>query len=62
MDGIATLREIRSSFPYARMIILTATQPDQTRDRAFSAGASSYIPKSPLAEHLLAEIHRVATL
>ncbi len=60
MDGITATRRIRAEHPGAKIIILTATSPEQSRDRALEAGAAAYISKPVSASELLETIHNVA--
>jgi DNA-binding NarL/FixJ family response regulator len=62
MDGITATREILSRHPGAKIIILTATDPDQTRGRAIQAGASAYISNPVSGDHLLETIHAADAL
>ena len=46
MDGIETLRRLRSEFPTARVIILTSSEANEDVRHALEAGASGYITKN----------------
>ena len=58
-DGIDALITIRSEFPSARVIILTASDGDVEVRRALKAGASGYLLKSTPPSELLREIRKV---
>src|SRR5262245_14002718 len=47
-DGLAATREIVSSFPDARVVIVTRHDDDQTRAAARAAGARAYVVKEDL--------------
>lgn len=48
MDGIAAVREIRSRFPDARLLIVTQYDDCGLRQAAQAAGASDYVLKDDL--------------
>src|SRR5688500_4900391 len=50
MDGISATREIRSSHPAARIIIVTNHESAAMRKEAQSAGAYAYVVKENLLE------------
>lgn len=58
-DGIDALSAIRSEFPAARIIILTASDGDVEVRRALKAGASGYLLKDTLPSELLRDIRKV---
>ena len=58
MSGIEATIAIRTEFPEARIIILTTFDSETERQRAFAAGASAFVLKSP-ARKLVDAIHQV---
>ena len=50
LDGISATREIRSSHPTARIIIVTNHESAAMRAEAHSAGAHAYVVKENLLE------------
>jgi DNA-binding NarL/FixJ family response regulator len=58
-NGIDALSAIRSEFPTARIIILTASDGDVEVRRALNAGASGYLLKDTPPSELLQEIRKV---
>jgi DNA-binding NarL/FixJ family response regulator len=58
-DGIDALITIRSEFPAARVIILTASDGDVEVQRALKAGARGYLLKNTPPHELLQEIRKV---
>lgn len=59
MSGIDAMVAIRSAFPEARVIILTAFEGDVEIQRALEAGACSYLLKSMPPRDLLEAIRKV---
>jgi DNA-binding NarL/FixJ family response regulator len=59
ISGNEAIEEIRSTFPNARIIVLTTYQGDVQAIRAFKAGARAYILKSSLRKDLLSTIRAV---
>jgi DNA-binding NarL/FixJ family response regulator len=57
--GIDALISIRSEFPAARVIILTASDGDVEVRRALKAGASGYLLKNTPPSELLQEVRKV---
>jgi len=57
--GVDALSTIRSEFPAARVIILTASEGDVEVQRALKAGASGYLLKNTPPSELLQEIRKV---
>jgi DNA-binding NarL/FixJ family response regulator len=55
-DGIQAIREIKSGFPSARILILTSFAEDDRVLLAFKAGASGYVLKDSLPQELLKAI------
>lgn len=53
LDGIEAIRTIRSEFPRASVVVLTARDRDQDISQTVGAGARAYLPKeTPTAELL----------
>jgi CheY-like chemotaxis protein len=50
MDGIAATRSIRSSFPEAKIVIVTTHESSAMRESAKSAGAIEYVLKENLSQ------------
>ncbi len=61
MSGIEAIGEIRKEFPASRLIVVTTYHGDVDVNKAFQAGASSYILKEMFGEELLKAIRTVHT-
>ena len=59
MSGIEATIAIRTEFPEARIIILTAFGADTDELRALAAGASAFVLKSAPPRKLVEAIHQV---
>ena len=59
-NGIETTKEIRSRFPDARVLILTAFDGDEEIHNALQAGAQGYVLKSSTGEKLIPAVRAVA--
>jgi two-component system response regulator DevR len=59
-SGIAVCREIRSSLPEVRCLILTSFDDDEALYAAVMAGASGYLLKEMVGSTLLEDIRQVA--
>lgn len=59
LDGIETIRQIRSEFPDARIIVLTTYTGDAKIGGALKAGARAYILKRHVHKELLEAIRAV---
>ncbi|MBF0454330.1 MAG: response regulator transcription factor [Magnetococcales bacterium] len=59
MDGIDALKIIRQESPNSRIAMLTATDPKQTLDFSFDAGAIDFIRKGQDTPRLIAEIEEI---
>lgn len=46
MDGIETLKRLRSEFPQARVLMLTSSEANEDVRHALEAGASGYVTKN----------------
>jgi DNA-binding response OmpR family regulator len=53
MDGLAMLRKLREGGSAVPVIILSALDPESTRDRALAAGADAYFCKPVDTEELM---------
>jgi len=60
MDGIATTSALRSVCPGVTVIMLSIHDDAHTRMCAENAGAMAFVPKSALADMLLAAIRQVS--
>jgi DNA-binding NarL/FixJ family response regulator len=60
LDGISATREILSSSPAVRVLVLTTFEEDEYVFGALSAGASGFLLKRTSPEELIAAIHTVA--
>jgi DNA-binding NarL/FixJ family response regulator len=61
VDGIAATREIISTNPEVKVVILTTFEQDDYIFGALAAGASGFLLKRTRPEELLAGVHTVAT-
>lgn len=59
MDGIECLKEIKSRYPEAKVIVLTMHEDENYIKRAMQAGASAYVPKSAADTDLFKAIEAV---
>ena len=59
MDGVETVRQIRSREPHARVIVLTTYDTDDEIARALKAGAKAYVLKDIAADDLVSCIRDV---
>jgi RNA polymerase sigma factor (sigma-70 family) len=60
LDGIAATRELASSAPAARVLILTTFEQDDYIFGGLRAGASGFLLKRTRPEELIAAIHTIA--
>ncbi|MDT3446186.1 MULTISPECIES: response regulator transcription factor [unclassified Pseudofrankia] len=60
LDGIAATRELASSVPDTRVLILTTFEQDDYVFGALRAGASGFLLKRTRPEELIAAVHTVA--
>ena len=60
MDGVAATTEIRSRFPGTHVLVLTTYDADADILRAVEAGATGYLLKDAVREHLYAAIRSAA--
>jgi two-component system, NarL family, response regulator len=59
MSGLEAIKEIRSAFRQARIIVLTMYQGDEDIFRALDAGAATYLLKDTLSHDLIRTIREV---
>jgi DNA-binding NarL/FixJ family response regulator len=59
MNGVQTIEAIRSEDPVARIVVLTVYQGEEDIFRALQAGASAYLLKDTLADHLIRVVREV---
>ena len=59
LNGVETIRRIRTLAPEARIVVLTMYQGDEDIYRALDAGAAAYVLKDALSEDLLRVIREV---
>ena len=59
MDGLTMLRKLRADGSEVPVIILSALDPDTTRDRALASGADAYFSKPVDTEELMDRMLRV---
>lgn len=59
VDGFDVLSQLRKSLPALPVIVVTADEGEQTRERAVGLGASAYLVKPFDAEVLVEEIRRL---
>ena len=51
MNGLEALREIRSSLPETRIVILTTYDDDESMLEGFRDGASAFLLKDTIVQH-----------
>ena len=61
MNGVQTIEAIRAEDPTARIVVLTVYQGEEDIFRALQAGASAYLLKDTLADHLIRVVREVHT-
>jgi DNA-binding NarL/FixJ family response regulator len=57
VNGLEALRQIRAAWPAARVVILTASDDEESLFKASEAGASGYLLKSLKADEFLEMLH-----
>ncbi|MBC7924345.1 MAG: response regulator transcription factor [Bryobacteraceae bacterium] len=57
LDGIETIRRIRTSHPGSHFVVMTTFDGDENVYRAIEAGASAYLLKDSLRQELFSAIH-----
>ena len=59
MDGLTTLRQINEKYSGVKVIIITADVTEKTRNEAIRLGASAYITKPFMPEHIEVAIKNI---
>ena len=59
MDGLELVAAIRSRYPVVPIILMTSKGNEDIAVQALQEGAASYVPKSSVANDLLATVHDV---
>ena len=59
MDGIATIREIKRSFPNCKVLVFTTFNEKSLISEAIRVGASGYLLKDSSEDQIVAAIHAV---
>jgi CheY-like chemotaxis protein len=62
MDGLQLVEHIREDYPVVPVILMTSQGSEQLAVRALRSGATSYVPKRDLREHLPATLREVLDL
>ena len=63
VDGVNVCNQVTQTNPNVKVIVFSAADHPETRERAFAAGASAFIDKLALPDELLAAVKRLgATL
>ncbi len=60
MDGVEATRRLVELCPDARVVAISALQPDSVLTRVVEAGACGFVPKSRAADELVSVIRRAA--
>ena len=60
IDGVEATRRLVDVCPEARVVAISALQPDRVLASAIEAGASGFVPKSRAADELMRVIRRAA--
>ena len=58
-NGFEVLKELKPSFPYLPVLILSMHPSEQYADKAVKAGASGYLTKEDAPDHLVSTIRRM---
>ena len=58
-DGLGLVREMRAHHPQTPVLLMTANKDEEIASEALLRGASSYVPKSQLAERLVVTVTRL---
>ena len=58
-NGFEVLKELKPSFPYLPVLILSMHPAEQYADKAIKAGASGYLAKEDVSDHLVSTIRRM---
>jgi len=62
MDGLEVVAHVHEYYPAVPTILMTSRGSEEIAVQALKAGASSYVPKRALEEHLLATVDEVVAL
>src|SRR5262245_51205454 len=62
LDGLALVTAIRIHYPNVPVVLITAHGSEELAVQALEQGASSYVPKSQLANNLLTAVDQVLDL
>ena len=62
LDGLQLVTAVRANYPLVPVILVTAHGSEEVAVEALERGASSYVPKSQLAERLLETVEQVLAL
>jgi DNA-binding NarL/FixJ family response regulator len=58
INGLEACRRIKEALPLSKVVVITATDDDAVRTRAFELGASAFVLKQRIAEELDAIIQQ----
>ena len=61
VDGLTMIRKLRQTGSLVPVIVLSALDPESTRDRALASGADAYLAKPVDGEELVSCMVRVVT-
>ena len=59
MDGLQLVQEIRQSYPFIPVVLMTAHGSEEIAIEALQRGAASYIPKKNLGEYIVETLEKV---
>jgi CheY-like chemotaxis protein len=59
MNGLELVRAVRERFPLVPLVLLTSQGNEEVAVEALQQGASSYVSKKALAQHLVETVHKV---
>jgi DNA-binding NarL/FixJ family response regulator len=59
-DGLKACRHITKDYPGVKVIVFTAADDPDVRQRAFEAGATAFVHKLAIDEDLLSAVRRLA--
>jgi CheY-like chemotaxis protein len=62
MDGLEIVAHVHETYPAVPTILMTSRGSEEIAVQALQAGASSYVPKRVLEEHLLTTVNEVVEL
>ena len=58
IDGLDACRELKRATPQTKVVVLTAANDADIRQKAFSVGASAFVPKFLMADDLVNAIEK----